>query len=615
MRRRSGLALHSLSTGWWPELVLAFAACLIFLGFLGKLELWGKREQRAAAEALDTVENQRWLVAQIQGRPRLEKPPLPRWTAAALMTLTNRRDEGIVRLPSALSGLATVALVYLLGGRIGGRVLARASAMTLCTMGLFIVELRQAGNDGMLALFTTLAVLAAWCRLHGGEQGSFPSSGIEVASLPGSRIWAIVFYGALGLGFLVKGPIIVLIVGMAVVPYLLHNRSPGAWRGLFDWAGLLLFLGLAFCWPAAVLVTDPNAAGVWITEIGQKTGLLPIAHRDRALLGVAFPLLALPWSVMAMAGVVLPLMRKPRMKLPWTESAVWLPWWWSFGNLAMFSTWAVAKPNYYVPCLPGLALLVGMAWIRLCRVARDVTEGRSARLARVILFLQWLLLAVTGVLVPLMGQSYLPVSSMVWPIIIVATTLNCIALGCWIWHRGGEALAMAPIAVAGAVGVLIGYGIIAPADNAARGHRQLARRLEALLPPEVRTVHFFHEIDEGLWFYLHDHRLAPVPGTQPRYSDSHDKLASLISTRREATALPEPFNTPDGGPRERLLEWLLRETPDDPYLLIRAPLYEHMASDLEGLVAPLYFEDGLKRTRLILLHAGVERPRFAGAGM
>ena len=54
----------------------------VFLGCLGSVDLWGKREQRASAEAIDTIDHGHWLVAQIQGRPRLEKPPLPRWSIA-----------------------------------------------------------------------------------------------------------------------------------------------------------------------------------------------------------------------------------------------------------------------------------------------------------------------------------------------------------------------------------------------------------------------------------------------------------------------------------------------------------------------------------------------------
>ena len=167
MKVESRSVLRSILRRWWPELVVGVLAGFIFLGFLGSLELWGKREQRAAAETLDTVENGHWLVAQIQGRPRLEKPPLPRWTTALLMTITERTATSgpcVCRAP--VSGLATAFLVYLLGATIGGRGLALAASMAICTMWLFITELRQAGNDGPLGLFTT----------HGAVCGMVPAT-------------------------------------------------------------------------------------------------------------------------------------------------------------------------------------------------------------------------------------------------------------------------------------------------------------------------------------------------------------------------------------------------------------------------------------------------------
>ena len=149
-----------------PEVVLAASALVTFVGLLGAVDLWGKREQRAAAEALDTVEHGHWLIAEIQARPRLEKPPLPRWVSAGLMQVTGRSDETIVRLPSALSAVAVAFLVYELGRRLGGRSVGIASGLAYCSTFYAITEHRQAGNDGPLALFTTLALYAAWRRLH-----------------------------------------------------------------------------------------------------------------------------------------------------------------------------------------------------------------------------------------------------------------------------------------------------------------------------------------------------------------------------------------------------------------------------------------------------------------
>jgi 4-amino-4-deoxy-L-arabinose transferase-like glycosyltransferase len=587
----SGVAreLCSIAQRWWPEAAVGLMAVLIFLGCLGSLELWGKREQRAAAEALDTVENQHWLVAQIQGRPRLEKPPLPRWITASFMVVSGRRDEWIIRLPSAVAALSTVLLVYLLGRRIGGRRLALASSMALCTTGLFVSEMRQAGHDGLLGLFTTLALYAAWCRLH------------DTAC---SRRWVVLFHAAAGLGFLCKGPIIILLVGLTVIPYLLTIGH--FWTDLKELAsgrGALLFVSLALCWPLPVLLSDSNALGVWMTEIGQKTGMLPIAHRERATLGLVLPLLALPWSVLGAAGFLLPLVGNRRVEVPWGAKAVWFPWWWAMGNLAMLSTWAVAKSSYYVPCLPGLALLIGMAWIRLCRAARAASTSASARLARGLLLSQWLIVALAGVLVPLASAQYLETSSSTLLVVVAGLVGLGVALSMRSWAQGRDALALVPITAALAVCVLIGYGIIAPAENPSRGHQRLAHQLERLVPPENKPLSFFHEIDEGLWFYLRTLRLAPVPGSQPRYSESYDRLPSLVEGAHSLAWSPDPSLRLLDAQRQLLLEWLRRQGRDRPYLLIRAAVYDQIAQDLNGLVTPLYREGPLKRNSLILLRA------------
>ena len=125
---------------WWasdPEWLLAVVAGLACLGWLGSTELWGKREQRAAAEALDTVQHGHWLVGSIQGRPRLEKPPLPRWINAGLMLVSGRRDEAIVRLPNALAAFGLVGLVYLWGRAVGGRAVGLAGGFALAATPLF----------------------------------------------------------------------------------------------------------------------------------------------------------------------------------------------------------------------------------------------------------------------------------------------------------------------------------------------------------------------------------------------------------------------------------------------------------------------------------------------
>ncbi len=353
---------------YWPEALLAVLALAAFLGCLGSVELWGKREQRAAAEAIDTVDHNHWLVAEIQGRPRLEKPPLPRWSIAALMKITGCRAEWIVRLPSAISGVLTVALIYALGLRMGGREIALASSLVLCSLGFFVGEMRQASNDTLLALFTTLALYAAWRILDPAKDEAQGHSGI--------RRWGLVFYTALALGFLTKGPIVLLLVAVTIIPFLVFDRRlKGGLAALVSGPGLAVFVLIGSSWPIAVLIENPAAAQVWLLEMSEKTGLSQILeHRRHALLVADWPGMVLPWTLIALAAVILPFCHakliparersgdpgsQPR---PW--SFLWFAWWWGVGNLAVFCFWSVAKPNYYVPCLPGMALLIGSTWVR-----------------------------------------------------------------------------------------------------------------------------------------------------------------------------------------------------------------------------------------------------------
>jgi 4-amino-4-deoxy-L-arabinose transferase-like glycosyltransferase len=611
-------SLFATSRRWWPEALLAVLACAVFLGFLSSVELWGKREQRASAEAIDTVDHNHWLVAQIQGRPRLEKPPLPRWSIAALMIFTGRRDEWIVRLPGALAGVATVALIFALGRRMGGRALGLASAFVLCSMGFFVGEMRQASNDCLLVPFATLALYAAFGRLHDEKE---PLSPGQAQRGTRASVWNLVFYTALGLGFLTKGPVILLLVGVTLAPYLAFaRRLTWGLRRLCDGWGLLIFISLALGWPAAVLLDDPAALRVWSLEMSEKTGLSHILeHRWHAPLVGQWPGLVLPWTLIAVVAVLLPFLSAPagsrrhRARARSVPSpgagelaTVWFAWWWAVGNLFVFCTWVVAKPNYYIPCLPGMALLIGETWLRLARVARG--SDKSALAARGILQAQWVAMFVAATVAPIVVRAWLPASLWPWSLATAAAVASSVAVSVHTWRRGADALPLAPIAAACVVGVLIAYGMIAPAENELRSHHALARELHRLVPSRVRTLNFFNEIDEGLWFYLRGIDLAPVPGTHPRYNTAYDLAHSFLNGRRPFETISHLEAKRQSRDKQALIDWINYSDPSTSYLLIRGSLYDGFASDLGGRVVPLFREKGMKRNELVLLQVAGRRP-------
>jgi 4-amino-4-deoxy-L-arabinose transferase-like glycosyltransferase len=586
--------------GWsriWPEALVGLLAAVILIGALGSIDVWGKREQRAAAEVLDTVEHHHWLVAEIQERPRLEKPPLPRWIIATLMQVTGRRDEWIIRLPGAAFALGTVALVYLLGRRMGDRSIGLAAALILCSSGLFVGEMRQAGNDGPLAFFTTLALYAAWRGLDGDET---------------TRGWRRLLYAALGLGFLCKGPIVLMLTTAAIVPYLIQSVGLGRGaRRLADVPGLLIFAVIASSWPASVAWRDPNAIGVWLTEMSEKTGFFgTLTHRRYSLLARHWPDMIFPWSVVAMAGLILPFLKgtSPRGgdEVPGAKSAVWFAWWWAVGNMGIFCLWAVAKPYYYLPCAPAMALLAGDAWVRLARRAHRVSPGRSGSAARVLLQSQWVLIFVGATIFPIALRPWVPPSLWAWTLAPAVALAAAVVLSARAWRRGSDAMALSPIVAALGLGVLVVYGILAPAENPQRSHRELAGTLRRLVPPETRTIHFYNEVDEGLWFYLCGLDLAPVPGTRPQYSSAYD-LAAAYQSRQSLETLDMLDARREDLEKRALLRWI-DERDAGAFLLIRSSLYNRYARELGLRVTPVLRESGLSRNELVLLRANGRAP-------
>jgi 4-amino-4-deoxy-L-arabinose transferase-like glycosyltransferase len=615
-----------IAVGFWPEALAVLLALAAFLGCLGSVELWGKREQRAAAEAIDTIDHNHWLVAQIQGRPRLEKPPLPRWSIALLMKITGRRDESIVRLPGAAAAVLTVCLIYALGRRMRGREMALAGALVLCSTGFFVGEMRQASNDGLLVLFTTLALYAAWRRLEPAGEPLHRDDQSSVSPCPstraGARLWGLVFHTALGLGFLTKGPVILLLVAVTIIPYLALYRRLWWGSGRLSGWGIPIFVALASSWPVAVLIEDSSAARVWAHEMSEKTGLSQILeHHRHPLLAGEWPGMVLPWTLIALVAVVLPFlltMRNPRRDRADGWGAryqrwgfLWFAWWWGVGNLALFCCWSVAKPNYYLPCLPGMALLIGSTWVEVTHAARG--RGKTCIAARGLLQAHWVLLFAAAAVAPLVLRSRLPVELWPWALAIALALVVAVAVSVHAWRQGAGAVALSPVTTACVIGFLVAFGRIAPSENPQRSHRALATKLRQIVPAGVRTIMFFNEIDEGLWFYADHIELAPVPNSHPRYSTAFDLAQSFLAQRHHSETLSSLEAKRLAHDKRALLTWLDRSDKSTPYLLMLRRYYDLFADDLGGRVRPLLRESGLKRNDLVLLEVAGQRATASSA--
>lgn len=596
------------------EWILTILAVVSLFGALGSAELWGKREQRAAAEALDTIEKGHWVVAYIQGRPRLEKPPLPRWITAGLIVATGQIKEWVVRLPNVVSALGMIALTYWLGRGIGGRRLGLASGFILVSILFFAIEMRQAGNDGMLSLCATVALYAGWRRLHAQSPSSEqPQPGL------GDRRWGLLMWIALGFGFLCKGPIILLLTILALAPYLaVTGRLKSDWGALVHPWGIAAFTAMALSWPLMVLLRIPEAWEIWYLEMAMKAGSAGVGNetKSREILATQWPLMTGPWVIPATAALALPFLKRGR-SLGWGPG-LWFPWMWAAVNLAMFCCWRVAKSNYFLPCLPAAAILAGAEWLKVAEEARD-----RKRLAAISLHGHWILFALLALTGPFIALWLAP-EHLVPVCAIAVAMLAAVGGSVWAWRRRADVASLGALASGFVALIVIAYAAIVPKHNDERSHRELARALDRLLPPDETTVTFFHELDEGLWFYLRDRNLVPVPGSQPTYNDAYDMLAKHRGHQHDLTAADRKAIERQrlDETKRLLLDWVAgRGDPgaarDSEYLLIRDKELELFLRDkrflkqFQELTTEVYRELKLSRSEVVVVR--LRRPAAMAA--
>jgi len=189
-----------------PFLLLLLMSCLLFFFGLGNRELQGSTESRVAGIAMEMHLTQDWVTPHLLGEPFLEKPPLSLWLDSGAIQLFGGTPLA-VRMASAFAGLFTVLALFAFMRKIGRpTLLAWTAAAMLVTMASYLGNARQVGEDALLSLGVTLALLAffrateqraqgnqtlgAWCVFVLGIVISTLSKGVLGLALPGVVIFA-----------------------------------------------------------------------------------------------------------------------------------------------------------------------------------------------------------------------------------------------------------------------------------------------------------------------------------------------------------------------------------------------------------------------------------------
>lgn len=335
-------------------LLLLLTLCNLFL-LLGHRGLNEPDEGRYGEVAREMIERGDWLVPHFWYAPHLSKPPFAYWaTAASLKTFGF--SEWAVRFPVALAGLSGILAAYCLGRRLAGERAGLWAATILQTAALYAVMARLLTTDMFLTQFVAWAGYFLWRSLDALAE---PRAGGRFLG------WHLAGWAAMGLGFLCKGPVALVIPLAGVVAWLIYRRRDGlAWGWLLGGVALGLPLCLGIAAPWFLLVDRALPGSLHYMVFGQIVGhaLGTVDNRTKNPLFFVGVLAAgfLPWT--PLLGALW--RRKPWRALPLEQRAGWvfLSVWAGFAFL-LFSLGSAKLPPYILPIFPPLAALVAARFL------------------------------------------------------------------------------------------------------------------------------------------------------------------------------------------------------------------------------------------------------------
>lgn len=295
-----------------------------------------------------------WIVPTFNGVARYDKPPLIYWMQIACYRLLGDH-EFAARLPAAVCTGLTALVLALWGSALASRATGYVAALIFVSCVQVFVHGRAAVADPPMVLFVAVAAWSGWEWLHGGQK----------------RLPALLFWSSLALGFLAKGPVAWVPLGM--VGWAARRRGgglevTGSTRrpSILEWtAGSLFMLGLVCIWgvPALVLTHGEFASVGLGKHVVARAVVSMEGHGAKNLFGY---LASLPFYLVTIFPSF----------APWS---FWLPSAWRFhrrrptpetgylisGVFMVFVIFTLSRtklPHYTLPAFPFLALLLALWW-------------------------------------------------------------------------------------------------------------------------------------------------------------------------------------------------------------------------------------------------------------
>jgi 4-amino-4-deoxy-L-arabinose transferase-like glycosyltransferase len=351
LRRDIG-ALFSIATASHVRAVaLLLVVCLIsFLPGFFNIPPVDRDEARFAQATKQMVESGDYIDIRFQDEVRYKKPVGVYWlqagvvrAAEALGARDARTTIWLYRVPSLIGAIGAVLLTYWAALAFVSRRSACLAALMMATCLLLGVEARLAKTDAMLLLFC-VAVMGVMARAYLGQH-----TDADIAWRHALLLWT-----ALAAGILLKGPLILMVAGLAAVSLTIADRSARWLLRLRPLVGVLWILVLVLPWFFAIMgragesFLQESVGQDLFAKIfkGQETHGAPPGYY-LVLFWLTF------WPAAPLAAVAAPAVWRHRREPPARFLLAWVvPCW------IVFELVVTKLPHYVLPLYPALAILI-----------------------------------------------------------------------------------------------------------------------------------------------------------------------------------------------------------------------------------------------------------------
>jgi 4-amino-4-deoxy-L-arabinose transferase-like glycosyltransferase len=494
------------------EILLLSAICYFFFFYgLAAFGLVGADEPRYAQVAREMLQRHDWVTPTLYGNVWLEKPALYYWGAILSYKIFGVSDWA-PRLPGSVFATVMVAFIYYWARRFRNG--AQLDAMVMTATSAFIFAFARAASMDIQLVAPLTIGLIAWWTFYETDQ----------------RRWLAIFYAAIAIGTLGKGPVSAVLAAMIILAFLALRRDwPAILRTLWI-PGILIFCVIALPWYVAVQHANPGFFHEFFVQhnldrftTNRFQHRQPIWYYVPVLLGAT-----VPWTffvaVALWRGLKSIRESKENALLGFLSLWVLLPFF-------FFSISQSKLPGYVLPSVAPCGLLVALY---LRKLAEDTTARPSAVLVALHALLSGAVLA-TVLIVPYKLYR-ITVPAAVLKIAIPLALIVAFSVAFFVFVRSYAALRIATLLPL-AISLAFVLKAVGPVIDATQSTRPVAARIGSSYAASEPVMLFDvpRQVEYGVAFYLDRPLPAPPPdevvkfGTAAAGNESRAKTLKDIS--------------------------------------------------------------------------------------